>query len=276
MPNLKPLAVALAAALTITLAPAPAAAQWAVFDASNFVKNTMTSMQTYQQYVQMLNDYAMQAQQYMTMVKNLERMPTSVLNTAVGREIVAEAGGNPQDPDSWGGLQAGDLLQAGQKTLDVYKSSARLMNEGSRLYQNATNFGVDMNRFSAASGMSWQEIFAYEQKRAKAGQELGQWRYQQAQDMTRQLESFKSRADQQLKGAGEAKGAVDALGNVAALNHTITDQLSSLIAASARQEAAEGARETIAGQDRTRRLQQEDEARRREKSFGDFLRGGQK
>lgn len=273
--QLKPLAAASIAALTITLAPAPAAAQWAVFDAANFIKNTMTAMQTYQQYAQMLTDAAMQAQQYTTMMKNLERMPASVLNTAVGREIVAEAGGNPQDPDSWGGLQPGDLLQAGQKTLDVYKSSVKLMNEGGRLYQNATDFGVDMNRFSAASGMSWQEIFAHEQKRAKAGQQAGQWRFEQAQMMTRQLDSFKSRADQQLQGAGNAQGAVDALGNVAALNHTMTDQLSSLIAAAARQEVAEGEKRTREGQDQERFNNMTEKARGREKSFGDFL-GGKK
>lgn len=274
--KIKPLVAALVAALTLAAAPAPAAAQWAVFDAANFIKNTMTATQTYQQYAQMLNDYAMQAQQYVTMVRNLEQMPASVLNTAVGREIVAQAGGNPSNPDSWNGISSTDLLQAGGQVMNVYKSSAQLMSQGGRLYQQATDFGVDMNRFSAASGMSWQEIFAYEQKRSQADRQAAQWRFQQAQQMTSQLQSFQQRADQQVKVAGEAQGAVQAISAVATLNHTMTDQLSSLIAASARQEVREAQKQDTGRQAQERRLQQEDEARRREKSFTNFLRGGQK
>lgn len=249
-------------ACVIGLSSSSAPAQWAVFDASNFVKNTLTAAQTYQQYAQQLLDYSMQANQYVTMVKNLERMPTAVLDTAVGREIVSQAGGNANDPDSWGGLQTGDLLNASKEVFNTYKTSARLMNEGARLYERAGTWGTDMNRFSSASGMSWEQIFKYEQERAKAGQDLGQWRYQQAQDMTRQLQGFQQRADQQLRAAGEAQGAVDALGNVAALNHTMTDQLSSLIAASARQEVREGERQTVEGQQKEEFLRMKEKSRR--------------
>ena len=231
--------LAAVAVIAVGLASSPAHAQWAVFDAANFIKNTMTAAQTYQQYAQQLMDYAMQANQYMTMLRNLERMPQSVLNTAIGREIISQAGGNAQDPNSWNGLQPGDVLKAAKEVYNVYRTSARLMSEGGQLYQRASNWGQEMNWHSAGSGMTWEQIFAYEQQRAKAGQDLAQWRYRQAQDMTRQLQSFQQRADQQLRTAGEAQGAVEALGAVAALNHTITDQLSSVIASSARREAAE-------------------------------------
>jgi hypothetical protein len=230
--------LAAVAVIAVGLASSPAHAQWAVFDAANFIKNTMTAAQTYQQYAQQLMDYAMQANQYMTMLRNLERMPLSVLNTAIGREIISQAGGDPQDPNSWNGLQPGDVLKAAKEVYNVYRTSARLMSEGGQLYQRASNWGQEMNWHSAGSGMTWEQIFAYEQQRAKAGQDLAQWRYRQAQDMVRQMQGFQQRADQQLKAAGEAEGAVQAISATAAMNHTISDQLSSLIASSARQEAA--------------------------------------
>ena len=233
-----------------------------VFDASNFVKNSRTAMQTHLQHVQMLNDYAMQANQYMAMMRNLERMPVGILNTAIGREIVAAAAGNPSDPGSWGGLQPDDLRKASSEIYNTYKTSARLMNEGARLYEKAGRWGMDMNRHSAASGMSWEQIFRHEQERARAGQELNRWRYQQAQDMTRQMQGFQQRADQQIRAAGEARGAVHALGAIAALNHTMTDQLSSLIASSARREAEEARQNVEIDKVRDRQYQISLEARR--------------
>ena len=212
-----------------------------VFDPTNFVKNSITAAQTSAMYGTQMQQYAVEIQNYMAMLRNLQQVPASITQSAVGREMVQEAGGS---------MDMGALLGAGGRLLNVYQSSSTLMNQGSQLYQQTGAFTQDMNRMSVASGMSWEQILALEQSQAAAGRSAAQNRYQQAEQLSRQIYSYQARADQQIQQAGNAQGAVDALGAVAALNHTMTDQLSGLTTLMANRERAEAVKQDQEGADR--------------------------
>ncbi|MFY9327189.1 MAG: hypothetical protein WAO76_04100 [Georgfuchsia sp.] len=205
-----------------------------VFDPTNFVKNSVTAAQTSAMYGTQLNQYSVEIQHYMAMMRNLQQVPANITQTAVGREMVQEAGGS---------MDMNALLGAGGRLLNVYQSSSTLMNEGSQLYQQTGAFGQDMNRMSVASSMSWDQILLLEKNQAAAGRGAAQNRYQQAEQLSRQVYSYQTRADQQVQQAGSAQGAVDALGAVAALNHTMTDQMSGLTLLMANRERAEAVRQ---------------------------------
>jgi conjugal transfer/entry exclusion protein len=245
--------------------PVTASAQWAVFDAGNFTRNALTAIQTANMYSQQLTDHAVRIQQLMTMLRNLKQIDPMIIAGAVGRkvvrEVVMQGGGNPDEP-GWGGLSNEEMLRAAEQTLDVYRSTNRFTNQSKALYQQVGDFSIDMERFSAASGMSWQQIFEYEIKRARAGRALANAKYQQASEMQKQLASYQSRADQQLQTAANSEGAVQAIGAMASLNHTMSDQLSSLIAASARREQLDAAKLERESQDEERRRRLEAEGRR--------------
>lgn len=254
----------LAATAVLAMASVAGWAQWAVFDGSNFVKNALTAAQTAQQYSQMLDQYRLMLFQYSTMLANVKQVDPSITDSAIGREIVANANGS---------LDPATLAKSGIQLANVYRNSQLTMDQGTQLFQQAADFGADMNRFSAASGMTPDEIFAYEMKRSKSQQAAGQWRYQQAETLNRQLAGWQTRADQQLLTAQNADGAVQAISSVAAINHTMTDQLSTLITLAANREKAEGAKVTTEGQDRERSTKIEEEARRNMESF---MRSGSK
>ena len=242
-----------------------ASAQWAVFDAGNFTRNALTAIQTANMYSQQLTDHAVRIQQLMTMLRNLKQIDPMIIAGAVGRkvirDVVMQGGGNPDEP-GWGGLSNEEMLRAAEQTLDIYRSSNRFMNQSKALYQKVGDFSIDMERFSAASGMSWQEIFQYEIARARAGRALANVKYEQATEMQKQLASYQSRADQQLQSAANSEGAVQAMGALASLNHTMSDQLSTLIVAAGEQQKAEAVRMNREDQQREERARLEAQARR--------------
>lgn len=246
--------------------PVAASAQWAVFDSSNFGRNALTASQTASMYAQQLSDSGVRVQQLMTMFQNLKQLPPASVAQAIDRnllnEVIVQGGGNPNSGDAWGGLSRDELIKASGQTLDVYRSNARFMNQSKALYEKAANWSWEMEKFSAASGMSPQEILTYEVQQAQAGRAIANAKYQEAVNMQRQLGYYKQQADQALQQAAGAEGAVQALGAVALQNQTMSDQLSSLIAASARREELDAARLARESQDEERRRRLEAEARR--------------
>lgn len=233
--------------ITASLAlPGAASAQWAVFDSSNFGRNAITASQTASMYSQQLTDSAIRTQQLMTMLLNLKQVSPAMIEAAVGRkvlnDVVMQAGGDPNNGDWWGGLSKDELLKASGQTLDVYRSTARFMNQSNALYDKVANWTWDMQRFSAASGMSWQQIFEYENQRAQAGRALANAKYDEALNIQRDLSSYKLRSDQALQAAANSEGALQALGAVATQNQVLSDQLSRVIQLSSEQAKTDAAR----------------------------------
>lgn len=58
----------------IVLVSAPASAQWVVFDPSNYIKNTITSLQSIKSVAEQVKSYALQVQRYKTELEQVARL----------------------------------------------------------------------------------------------------------------------------------------------------------------------------------------------------------
>ncbi len=254
-------AFALCAALGIGLAyVAPAAGQWAVFDASNFAKNALTAAKSADAYAQQLEQYKLQGLQYLLQVQNLQTAPSTIFDTTFGREALQIAG-----PDA----NAAALAKAGVHLLGVYSSTQQLMSQGNSLYSRAADWGWTLQKFSDASGMTPQQIFSYEQSRGQALQQASQLQYQQSEQLQRDLQAYQQQADEGLRTAQGAQGAVQALQGIALQNHTLTEQLSDLSAAEATRDKAQAVHDAQAAQDKQEQAELYDEAQQRMQSYYD-------
>lgn len=202
----------------------PASAQWAVFDAGNFTKNTLTALQTAQQYAQLVQSYALQAQQFQNMVTNTKSLGASVFSGAIGRQIASQ-GVDLTNPQA--------VSNAAGQLFNIYQNVGGLLNTSSQVYQQASSFGNDMNRMAATTGLSWSDILSQDLQRAQAGQQVSAGLYSQATQIQSSLGDLQARSDANLQAAGQAEGAVQAIQAVALQNHTLSDQMSTLITLSA-------------------------------------------
>ncbi len=238
----------------------PAIAQWAVFDASNFAKNALTAAKSADAYAQQIEQYKLQGLQYLLQVQNLQTAPSTVFDTTFGREALQIAGPN---------ANAAALAQAGVHLLSVYSSTQQLMNQGNSLYSQAADWGWTLQKFSAASGMTPQQIFQYEQSRGQALQGASQLQYQQGEQLQQDLQAYQQQADDGLRTAQGAQGAVQALQGIALQNHTLTEQLSDLSAAAATRDKAQAVHDAQEAQDKQEQAELYNEAQKRMQSYYD-------
>jgi len=238
----------------------PAIAQWAVFDASNFAKNALTAAKSADAYAQQIEQYKLQGLQYLLQVQNLQAAPSTIFDTAFGREALQIAGPN---------ANAAALAQAGVHLLSVYSSTQQLMNQGNSLYSQAADWGWTLQKFSAASGMTPQQIFSYEQSRGQALQGASQLQYQQGEQLQQDLQAYQQQADDGLRTAQNAQGAVQALEGIALQNHTLTEQLSDLSAAEATRDKAQAVHDAQEAQDKQEQAELYNEAQKRMQSYYD-------
>ena len=239
---------------------APAIAQWAVFDASNFAKNALTAAKSADAYAQQIEQYKLQGLQYLLQVQNLQTAPSTIFDTTFGREALQIAGPN---------ANAAALAQAGVHLLSVYSSTQQLMNQGNSLYSQAADWGWTLQKFSAASGMTPQQIFQYEQSRGQALQGASQLQYQQGEQLQQDLQAYQQQADDGLRTAQGAQGAVQALQGIALQNHTLTEQLSDLSASVATQSKAQAVHDAQEAQDKQEQAELYNEAQKRMQSYYD-------
>jgi len=238
----------------------PAIAQWAVFDAANFAKNALTAAKSADAYAQQIEQYKLQGLQYLLQVQNLQTAPSTVFDTTFGREALQIAGPN---------ANAAALAQAGVHLLSVYSSTEQLMSQGNSLYSQAADWGWTLQKFSAASGMTPQQIFSYEQSRGQALQGASQLQYQQGEQLQQDLQAYQQQADDGLRTAQGAQGAVQALQGIALQNHTLTEQLSDLSAAEATRDKAEAVLDAQGAQDKQEQAELYNEAQKRMQSYYD-------
>lgn len=239
---------------------APAIAQWAVFDASNFAKNALTAAKSADAYAQQIEQYKLQGLQYLLQVQNLQTAPSTIFDTTFGREALQIAGPN---------ANAAALAQAGVHLLSVYSSTQQLMNQGNSLYSQAADWGWTLQKFSAASGMTPQQIFQYEQSRGQALQGASQLQYQQGEQLQQDLQAYQQQADDGLRTAQGAQGAVQALQGIALQNHTLTEQLSDLSASVATRDKAQAVHDAQEAQDKQEQAELYNEAQKRMHSYYD-------
>lgn len=77
--------VAIGAALLVLGGVQSASAQWTVFDPTNFVRNSITAVESVAATAQRASAYVAQLQQYQTMLTNLKQLPQSSLGLATSQ-----------------------------------------------------------------------------------------------------------------------------------------------------------------------------------------------
>lgn len=198
-------------------------AQWVVFDPTNWSANYVTAIRTAQTYLQQVQAYQLQYQQYYNMLTNTKSLAAGVAAAALGRS---------------------------ENILLAYRSTAQLLSDASSTYQRAANFGADMNRMSAVSGMSWTDILGQDLQRMRAGRQANAGMYNQAVQIQSSLADIQRRSDQNLQTAQQAEGTVQAVQALAVQNHALGDQMNQLISLSASQQMKQAAKDEQDAQDK--------------------------
>lgn len=200
-----------------------------VFDPSNFAKNTISAMQNQKQTAEMVTSNMHQYNQYKTMLQNLKNMSSSQVQAVIQRGV-ANGLITSTNPDA--------ALTEAQGVYGNYEQLHQTMNNMGGVYGQLNKQVNEMDRLSANSGLSWEQILQSEHAAARAGQTAATQNYTNLQSLLNQLGNFQTRADTLANRIPLNQGAVQSLSTLSAQNHLISDQLSGLLQASVSQAQA--------------------------------------
>ncbi|WP_374005798.1 P-type conjugative transfer protein TrbJ [Delftia lacustris] len=176
------LSVPLAALLSLSLLAAPPAFALKVFDASNFVQNTLTAVRTLEQINNQIRQLQNEAQMLINQARNLTSLPFSVVNQlrstlATTERLIAEARGlayNVQTmdrefarlyPDQYAASISGDQMaqdarKRWQNTLDGLHTALRMQAQVSQ------NLASDESALTELVGRSQSAVGALQAQQA--------------------------------------------------------------------------------------------------------------
>lgn len=222
--------VIISSALVIMLGASGAAvAAKVVKDPWNLARNAVSAAQNQKQTAELVVSNMHQYNQYVTMLKNLKNMSASQVNAVIQRGV-ANGLIKSTTPDA-----------ALNEALGVYGNYQQLhqtMNGMGGIYDQLTKQVNDMDRLSANSGLSWEQLIETEREAARAGQTASAQNYMNLQSLLNQLGNFQTRADSLANRIPLNQGALESLSTLSAQNHLISDQLSGLLQASVSQAQA--------------------------------------
>lgn len=190
-----------------------------VFDAANFKKNTVTSVQQVKQTAHQAAIYAEEVKQYQKMVQDLAQLNPSVIQQGIKRGYIPA--GDYSTPDQ--------VFKATQGVYGTYQDVNKTMTSMDSTYQGMDLLMKDLDRTSIKSKVSADRILQYDFQRAQKGIEQDKNYYKSLQSLNNQLEQHQKRADYLAGELPKQSGTVGMLQLVGTQNALLQDQLSHLI-----------------------------------------------
>lgn len=241
----------------VMLAAQPAlAAGKIVFDPTNFGRNLITAAQSVKQTAQLAAQYQKQIEQWVLQVRDLKQLDPAIIQMAIDRGMLP--------PEVIGGNKADVIKAAG----GVYASFSQTVQELGGMMNSLADLqtqSLNLSRMSVQSGKPIPDILAAQAAAAGQGRDFAAGELRRLQISLGQLAQHQKRADALAAQIPQNSGTVEALGTIAAQNHLVTDQLSSLIQVAASQATAAQAQAVDTQSDRLRSLELIKQAEERNK-----------
>lgn len=206
--------------LTVAIAGNALAAGKIVFDPTNFGRNVITAAQSVKQTAQLALQYKNMVERYLLMMRDLKQLDPAVIQMGIDRGMLP--------PEALGGTKT-DVMKQAAGVYATYGQTASEMAAMSQTLENLQSQSLDLSRMSSQQGKSISDILTAQAAAAGQGRDYAAHELGRLQLTLGQLAQHRKRADALAAQIPQNSGTVEALGTVAAQNHLITDQLSSLL-----------------------------------------------
>lgn len=244
--------------LVLAMLAAQPALAWGktVFDPTNFGRNLITAAESVKQTAAQVAQLQNMTQRYMLMLRDLKQLDPAVIQMGIDRGMLP--------PEVIGGNKADVIKAAG----GVYASYGQTVQELGGMMNSLADLqtqSLNLSRMSVQSGKPIPDILAAQAAAAGQGRDFAAGELRRLQLSLGQLAQHQKRADALATQIPQNSGTVEALGTIAAQNHLVTDQLSSLIQVAASQATAAQAEAVDTQGDRQRSLELIKQAEERNK-----------
>lgn len=191
----------------------------AVFDRSNFAKNTITAAQEVKQTAAIISTNAYEIKQFMLALQNVKQLDIATIKNAVNRGIIP-VGGNYQTVNA--------VLDAAQGVYRTVREAQGNTEKMLQVYQEVSKVNDELARVSNQSGVSIPRILNYEAQQIAAGK-MANSELERLNDLNKELQYHQKRSDALVQQLPAANGSLQALQTLGLQNHLMSDQLSQII-----------------------------------------------